>query len=231
MPREKQRAPKRVTVIGLGRFGRSLSQALHESGAEVTVIDTVPKLVEAASNHVTLAACGDATDEELLASLDVEHSDAAVVALGEAVEASLIATLLLKRLKVPYVIATAKSDLQADLLARVGADRIVFPEHDSAVRMARGLEAFSINDYLPLSLTSGVAKFSAPESFVGKTLKSVLADYDSRVCVLIIQRGDETVVNPAQEEVIHRADKLVIFGQDQVIERFIAFGQDRRDNR
>jgi len=76
-----------------------------------------------------------------------------------------------------------------------------------------------------------VAKFIVPKSFVGSTLKSVLANYDSRVCVLIIQRGDETVVNPAQEEVIHRADKLVIFGQDQVIERFIAFGQDSRDNR
>jgi len=136
MPREKQRAPKRVTVIGLGRFGRRLSQALYESGAEVTVIHTVPKLAAAAANHVTLAACGDATDEELLASLDVEHSDAAVVALSEAVEARLIATLRLKRLTVPYVNATAKSDLQADLFARVGADRIIFPEHDSAVWMA-----------------------------------------------------------------------------------------------
>lgn len=70
-----------------------------------------------------------------------------------------------------------------------------------------------------------------PDSFVGKTLKSVLANYDSGICILLIQRGSEIVVTPTPDEVIRRADELVIFGEDRVIEGFVASGQDRRDNR
>ncbi len=113
----------RITVVGLGRFGTSLARELHDLDYEVTVIDTDARLVESAADNVTLAAQGDATDEELLRSLDVERSHVAVVALGESIEASLVATLVLKRIGVPVVIATAKSELHDELLRRVGADR------------------------------------------------------------------------------------------------------------
>ncbi len=136
--RTEHPAAERVVVIGLGRFGTSTARTLHELGFEVTAIDLGERQVAEATAFATLAAQGDGTDEELLRSLAVDRSHYGVVAQTESLEASALATLLLKRLGVPWVVAKAGSLLHGELLRRVGADRIVFPERDAGVRLDRG---------------------------------------------------------------------------------------------
>jgi hypothetical protein len=121
---KKKRGPtERVTVIGLGRFGSSVARTLNELGYEVTAIDRDPKRIQEMADHVTLAAQGDGTDQELLQQLNVDQSDVAIVAQGENLEASLLSTLLLTKLKIPWVIGKARNSLHGELLRKVGADR------------------------------------------------------------------------------------------------------------
>ncbi|MGN6484292.1 MAG: potassium channel family protein, partial [Thermomicrobiales bacterium] len=187
---ERKRGPnERVAVIGLGRFGGSLARTLTELGYEVTAIDLDAQIVQDIADHVTLAAQGDGTDQELLLQLGIEQSDVAIAAQSESLEASVLTTLLLKKLGIPWVVAKAKTSLHGELLRKVGADRIVFPELDAGRRLAHSLGVRHINDYLSLSATTGIAKLEAPATLIGKSLAECTAQMSGKINVLLIKRG------------------------------------------
>lgn len=215
-------APERVTVIGLGRFGTSVARTLSELGYEVLAIDTDERTTQAASEYVTLAAQGDGTDPDLLAQLNVPESDVVVVAQGENLEASVLSTLLLKKLKVPWVVSKAKTALHGELLKKVGADRVVFPEMDAGIRLAHSLGVRHITDYITLSNTAGVAKIEAPANLVGHTIESLMKDMEGRLNVLLIKRGNQLITVPHFQESIRAHDELVIVGADADIAQFLA---------
>lgn len=211
----------RVVVIGLGRFGRSVARSLHELGYEVIAIDLDERKVEEASEYLALAAQGDGTDEELLRSLDIHRVTVGIVAQGRSVEANLLTTLLLKRSGVRWVVAKATSELHGELLQRIGADRIVFPERDEGNRLAHAIAVPSINDYISLSATSGVAKFLTPDHFVGQTLSDIYASSRASVSVFLIKRGNTLISSPSVNDPIQPGDELVIAGPDRDIEKFV----------
>lgn len=206
-------------MIGLGRFGTSLARALHEIGYEVTAVDLDERLIQEASDFVTLAAQGDGTDQELLQQLHIDHSDVVVVAQGENLEASVLTTMLLKKLGVPWVVSKAKTALHGELLQKVGADRIVFPEYDAGVRLAHSLGVRHIRDYITLTANAGIAKLQAPANLVGHTLESCVGAH-SKLNILLIKRGSDLITVPHYQEVIQEHDELVIVGVDSEIERF-----------
>lgn len=208
-----------MSVIGLGRFGTSLARALHDIGYEVTAIDLDEHLIQEASEFVTLAAQGDGTDQELLRQLHIDRSDVTVVAQGENLEASVLTTMLLKKLGVPWVVSKAKTALHGELLQKVGADRIVFPEYDAGVRLAHSLGVRHISDYITLSANAGIAKLLAPANLVGHTLESCVGAH-SKLNILLIKRGSELITVPHYQEVIREHDELIIVGVDSDIERF-----------
>ncbi len=225
MPRTRERRVRRVAVIGLGRFGRGVVRTLHELGYEVTAIDLDERQVEDASEFVSLATQGDGTDEELLRSLQVERSDVAIVAQGSELEASVLATLVLKRLGVPWVVAKATNELHGEVLRRVGADRVIFPERDAGVRLAHTLAVPGGDDYISLSPTSGVSKFVAPPNLVGRTLAEAYAACGAQLSVVALKRGRLLTMTPSLEERIEPRDELVVIGPDEEIEAFVEAGR------
>jgi len=221
MPRRRSDNSRRVVVIGLGRFGQSVARTLHDLGYGVTAIDLDERNVAEMANHVALAAQGNGSDENLLRSLEVDRADVGIVAQGRSVEANLLSTLLLKRLGVPWVVAKSTSDLHGELLRRIGADRVIFPERDEGARLAHALAVPSINDYISLSPTSGVAKFTAPPGFVGKTLEEVQTVAEAKLSVLLIKRGSLLLTSPSWAERIQAGDQFVVAGSDGAIEAFV----------
>ncbi|MGC4106789.1 MAG: TrkA family potassium uptake protein [Thermomicrobiales bacterium] len=220
---DRKRGPnERVAVIGLGRFGGSLARTLTELGYEVTAVDLDAQIVQEIADHVTLAAQGDGTDQELLLQLGIEQSDVAIAAQSESLEASVLTTLLLKKLGIPWVVAKAKTSLHGELLRKVGADRVVFPELDAGRRLAHSLGVRHITDYLSLSATTGIAKLEAPTTLIGKTLGECTSSLSTKINVLLIKRGASLITVPHYQEVIQARDELVIVGADADIEEFVA---------
>lgn len=215
MPGDKAWRPERVAVIGLGRFGTAAANELSGLGYEVTAIDLNERKVADAAEKVALAAQGDGTDEELLRSLHIDRSDVAIVAQGENLEASVLATLLLKRIGVPWVVGKAKTDLHGELLARIGADRVIYPERDAGNRLAHSLAVRHISDYITLSPTSGIAKLHAPAHFVGKSLEELDIDNHYQLNLLLIKRGQKIIAVPNYRERIEAGDELVLVGPDR----------------
>jgi len=214
---------KQVAVIGLGRFGSHLAIALSEARYEVLAIDRNAELVETIAPNVTRAYKADSTNESSLRKLGIDNFDVAIVAVGTSIQDSVLTTILLKKLGVPYIVARADNELHGEILKSIGAHKIIFPERDTALRTGPVMTMKGVNDYIPLGDGSGIIKVKAPSFFVGKTLADVgLGTKEkSNAVVLMIQRGKEGLINPAQEEVISHIDVLIIAGNNTYIDKLL----------
>lgn len=214
---------KQVAVIGLGRFGISLAIALHDAGYEVLAIDRVSGLVENIAPRITHAVRADATNEAALQKLGISQYDVAVVTIGASVENSVMVTILLKKMGVRYIVARADSELHGEILMNIGANKVIFPESDTALRAAPILTMKGVNDFIPLGNGSGIVKAKATSYFIGKTLEDIGFSFEKKegVVVLMIQRGKEAIVNPGAAEVVSHIDFLIIAGNNVDIDKLL----------
>jgi trk system potassium uptake protein len=210
---------KSFLIIGLGRFGSSLAIALSDAGHEVLAVDTDIEVVQGLSNRLTHAVALNAASEEALATFGVGNFDAAIVATGSDFESSVLLTLMLKRLKVRFVVAKARNEQQMEVLNRVGADRVVQPEHDAGLRLARQLITPNVLDYLTLGTGMSVAEIHAPDFMIGKTLADLEVRKKYKVAILLIRNGDRILVSPDPDDMIASGDRLVVVGRDADIAR------------
>ena len=146
------------------------------------------------------------------------------MAQGTELETSVLATLVLKRIGVPWVVAKATTELRGEVLLRVGADRVIFPERDAGIRLAHTLGVPRIDDYISLSPSSGVAKFAAPPNLAGRTLADVHAICGAKLSTLAIKRGRNLITTPSLSERIQPGDEVVVAGPDDEIEAFVEAG-------
>jgi len=211
-------AKKQVVVIGLGRFGSSLARTLSDQGNEVLGLDIDLKRVEFVAEFATQAAQADATDEDALREMGVRNFDIGVVAIGGDIKSSILVTLLLKRLGVKTVISKAQDDLHGEILEKVGADRVVYPERETGVRVAHAISTPNLVDYLEVMAGYGVAKLVVPLSFVGKELGQLELKSRYGLTPLILRRAGELLLNPSRSEKLNQGDVLVLSGKDEQLE-------------
>jgi len=219
---------RKFAVIGLGRFGATVAEALARRGAEVIAIDKNPELVEKFKEIVTLAVRLDSTDEEALLSQGVDKVDVAIVSIGE-FESCILTTALLKKIGVPKVITRAShtiSDIQEKILTLVGADRIILPEVEIGKKLAQSLIASNILDYFPITEKYSAAQVNAPKKFWGKKIGDLKIRQKYRVNILEIRKISEDnkveKVNylPQATDMIEKGDVLLVVGEEEDIERF-----------
>ena len=215
---------KRVGVIGAGRFGMALAESLSEAGVEVLLFERNGAMVQNATGIVTYAVQGDATNAKALEEAGFKECDAAVVAIGNNIEASMLATANCKEIGVKTVISKASSEMHGKILARLGADQVIFPDRESAHRLARHITNHGAFDLLELSEGVSIAEISVPESCQGKTLAQADLRKKTGVTVLCIRRRDEdpkkprAIVIPGPNDCIQDDDKLIVFGTTKQID-------------
>jgi trk system potassium uptake protein TrkA len=215
---------KRIGVIGTGRFGYALCESLCRRGAEVVVMDDDKETVQRVSQFAARSAQGDASDIRALTDMGFQDCDAAVVAIGTNMEGSILATMNLKELGVPYIVAKAGSDLHGKVLERVGADLVVYPNRERAQRLARSLLAGSAVDYFEISEGVSVVEMAAPPGFVGKSLIEADIRRKHNVTVLAIRRPAQgsgkarDVISPSGDDVMQAGDTLILFGPDESLD-------------
>ncbi len=206
---------KSFAVIGIGRFGTSVATTLCALGHEVLAIDISQPLVNAIADKVTHAVAADATDERVLKRIGIQDFDCVVVSTGENIRASILTTVLAKELGAKYVVAKASDDLHAKLLYKTGADRVVMPERDSGVRLARSLVLDSVLDYLELSEDISINEICIPLAWVGKSLIELNIRRIYGVSVVAIRRETGLVVTIDPAEPLKKKDVLVMLGKNE----------------
>ena len=182
---------KSMLVIGLGRFGRHLSLKLTSLGNEVMIVDRDEAAVTALMDSVTSAQIADCTDEAALRALGVHNFDLCFVCIGSDFASSLLITSLLKDFGARRVIAKASQDIHAKLLLRNGADEIVYPERDSAERIAVRLSAEHVFNYIELTDEYSIYEIPPLPHWPGHTVRELDVRNKYRINILAIKRDDE----------------------------------------
>jgi len=211
-------------VIGLGRFGTRVAAGLYDNGAEVIAIDADPANVDGVKGDVTNSVVLDATNKDALRSLALNELDAVVVAIGRDTEASILVTALLRELGCNKIVARAGNDLHADILNRVGATRVVYPEDEVAAGLVRSLTSPHVIDLVELEGDIDFALLAIPESFVGSTLRGLDLRAKYNLTVVALRTTDpETlepaVVVPGPDDKLQAGDRMYVVGNHESFER------------
>ena len=215
---------RRVGIIGAGRFGMALAQSLAESGTEVLLLDRNGALVQRALEVVSESIQGDATSARIREEAGFAECDVAVVAIGSNIEASTLALANCKDLGIPLVYAKASSELHGKILLKLGADQVIYPDRESAHRLAHTIMSGGAFDLLEVSEGCSIAEIDVPDSCADKTLAQADLRKKTGVTVLCIRRLDENpkrpraVLIPGPNDQIHADDKLIVFGTRKQID-------------
>ena len=161
---------KDIAVIGLGKFGLSVALNYSKRGGNVLAIDKDETRIQEVADIVTYAVKANVTDSDVVKKLGIEKMDAVIVALTDNLEASVMATILSKEMGVPYVLVKAQNEMHARVLEKVGADKVIFPEKEMGMRIARNLAANSMADIVELGNDYSIVEAKVPDKWVGKSL-------------------------------------------------------------
>ena len=209
---------KQVVVIGLGRFGASVAKELYQMGHDVLGIDVDEKSVQDMLGQVTYAVKSDATNEAVLKELGVSNFDVAVVAVGSDVQASILVTVLLKDLGIPFIVTRAINELHGNAMERIGADKVIYPEQEMGRRLAHTGFDQGVLDYMEVAPNYGITKLRPPEPLVKRTLEEAgLGSPRDKyhIAILAIRRGREYLLVPSRDEEIRPGDILIVAGSNE----------------
>lgn len=210
---------KTFAIIGMGRFGSSVAKNLYEMGYDVMAIDASEEKIQEHIQHVTYAVQADCTDEQALKELGIRNFDVVVVAIGEDIQASILATLIVKELGVNFIVVKAQNERHGKVLYKIGADRVVFPERDMGIRVANNLVSPGILDFIELAEDYSVAEIAASAGMVGKNLVALNLRAKFGVNVMAIKSGENINIAPNAEDLIQAGDILVVIGHNSDIKR------------
>jgi trk system potassium uptake protein TrkA len=222
-------AGKKFAVLGLGQFARTLALKLYEAGAEVIAGDINGDIIEQIKESVTVAAKMDATDARALTEQGIDKVDVAIVGMGSNFEANILTTFALKQIGVKKVISKATNWTQKRILEQIGADEVISPEDESAIRLTNRLIRPELTESLELAKDHRIAKIGAPARFVGKSLSQVDARNTYKVNIVAIKKTagkgkkSKEIINdiPSGSDILEAGDLLYVIGADADIADFV----------
>ena len=212
---------KQYIVIGCGRFGSSVAKKMCQLGNEVMVIDKDEDSIENIAEQVTHTAIVDVTEERDLKSIGLGNFDVVIVAISSDIRASIMATIMAKEMGVPKIVCKAKDELQAKVLYKIGADKVVFPERDMGIRLAYNLASENILDQINLDPEYSIKEIVTPTNWVGKTIieLNLRAKYD--ITVLAVKTTSGLKVMPSPNYKMQEKNILIIIGNTDKISDII----------
>lgn len=207
---------KRFVVIGLGNFGSSVAEALHAAGHDVIAVDTSEAAVDAIAPHVTRAAVGDGKQLATLERVGARGADAGVVSTGEDVTASILATMALRDLGVQEVYAKVISLDHARVMNKMGVTETIFPERESALRLATRMSSRSILNYVRLGADFSIQEMAVPQKWIGRSLLALQLPRRYGISVVAVRDmlRDEIIPVNDPHRCLTDSDTLLVAGRD-----------------
>ena len=204
------KAKKTYAVFGLGRYGTAVARELVENGMEIVAVDTDQKIVNDAAAYLPVCKCADVTDAEVISRLGIGNIDTVIICMAGNLEASVMAVTLCKEAGVKTVIAKCSNEMQQKILLRVGADRVVFPENESGIRLAKNLLSSGFIDMLSLSKDVSMIEISVRDEWCGKSLIELDLRKKYGFNIVAIKKGETVNVNINPEQALEAETTLIV---------------------
>ena len=209
---------KSVLVIGAGQFGTHIAKRMEELRCEVMAVDINEECINDIMPYVTNAKIGDGTNEEFLRTLGIDDYDVCFVTLGRHFQTSLETTSLLSELGAKKVISRATNDVQMKFLLRNGADEVVYPEKQTAIRIATKYASDNILDFFHLEKEYYIYELKVPKDWYGKTLQQIDVRKKYNINILTLKRSGEVLI-PSATTVIQTGDIAFVLGEFKDIQK------------
>lgn len=219
MQKQKQ---KSILVIGMGRFGRHLARNMQEMGHSVMVVDNDPSLESSLSILFPNYVIGNCTNEHVLHALGVPEFDICFVTIGTHFESSIVITSHLKNLGAKRIVTKAGRAIQTEVLMKIGADEIVYPEKEMAEKLAVRYSASNILDYIELTGDYSVFEITVPTEWIGKTIGDLDIRRKYSVNILALKHDADIRAMPSADCLLHPNDIVVLMGKDDDVFRLTA---------
>lgn len=212
---------RQFAVVGLGRFGRAVCSTLHGQGYDVLGVDANMERVDQALNDRIVAHSRqlDSTQPAALKEAGLFEQDTVIVAIGNYVQESIITTLNLKEGGVRHVVAKASSEIHEKLLKKVGADHVVFPEHDAGYELARSLTKPGILDRFEFDPENSIVEVIVPEEFDQRTISELKLRSRYGLNVLAFSQDGKFVINPDPITILRKGSAIVVIGSNKNLDR------------
>ena len=201
---------KSYAVFGLGRYGIAVATELADNGAEVIAVDCDERIVNAAAAELPICKCADITDPEVIRQLGISNVDVVIIAMANNLEASVMAVTLCKEIGVKTVIAKCANEMHQKILSRVGADKVVFPENESGIRLAKNLLSSGFVDMVSLAKNVSMVELDVKPEWRGKNLIELNLRKKYSINVVALRRGDMVSVDIDPHEPLSDRVKLIV---------------------
>lgn len=212
-----------IAVIGLGIFGHEIAIRLEQKGDSVLAVDIDPDQVAAIKDHVTAAVVADITDKDALLELDVDKFAIIILGLGENFEELILGITYLKKMGAKHIIAQATTEIQQEILLRIGADEVILPEKQSAVHLAARIAVPNIIEFLELDKEIHLTEIHVDQRLAGKTLLELNMRKKNHITALVLKRKDQQPkIITSPDITLLLDDCLVVFGRQEDIEGYFA---------
>ncbi|WP_333805329.1 potassium channel family protein [Sulfurospirillum sp.] len=210
---------KTYAVIGLGKFGFHIAKGLAEQGMDIIAIDNDPHKIQVISEYIEDAMILDSTDIKALQEAGVVGLDTVIISIGENIEASILTLMALKELDNKTIIAKAITLTHGEILARLGAFKVIYPERESAKKLVENLVGNVVIDQVDFSSTIKIAKFSVTKSLIGKTIKDVEQMFENEIHLIACKTRDNWMFDIEKTYKIRENDMLAFIGKKTFIEK------------
>ncbi|WP_215225227.1 potassium channel family protein [Echinicola shivajiensis] len=226
-------------IVGLGNFGAYLAARLTDKGHEVIGIDSDMAKVDSSKESVTHTICLNATDKNVVKNLPISDADVVLIAIGEDMGASIMATAVFKELKAKRIISRAITHTHETVIRAIGVDEIIHPEEETAERLSKKLEMKGVIDSFDISDGYNIVEVTAPKEFVGQTIgeTAVRNRFNVNILTIIKMRNRPNIFGNMQERqkvmgvvsaqtVIEDNDILVLFGEINDIQKILDLNEE-----
>lgn len=201
---------KTYAIFGLGRYGRAVAKELVNNGAEVLAVDMDDELVNGAVGELPYCKCADITDAEVIKRLGIANVDTVIIAMAQNLEASVMATMLCKEVGVETVIAKCANEMNKKILEKVGADKVVFPESESGIRLAKNLLSSGFVDLIELSENASMIELDVRPEWEGKSLLELNLRKKYAMNIVAINDNNKISIDINPEQPLNSSMKLVV---------------------
>lgn len=211
---------KTYAVFGLGRYGSAVACELIENGMEVIAVDNDRKIVNAASEFIPVCKCADVTDKDVIDRLGIGEIDTVIICMASNLESTVMAVTLCKEAGVPNVIVKCANEMHRKILLRVGADKVVFPENESGIRLAKNLISSGFIDMISLSKEVSIVEIDVKDEWVGKNLIELNIRKKHGFNIIAIKNGKKVNVNINPEQPLDKDTTLIVIANTAKLAKF-----------
>ena len=210
---------KTYAVIGLGKFGFHIAKGLAEQGMDIIAIDNDPHKIQVISDYIEDALILDSTDIKALQEAGVVGLDTVIISIGENIEASILTLMALKELDNKTIIAKAITLTHGEILARLGAFKVIYPERESAKKLVENLVGNVVIDQIDFSSTIKIAKFTVSKSLMGKMVQEIELMFENEIHLIACKTRDTWTFDVDKTYKVRENDMLSFIGKKAFIEK------------